>query len=336
MLSVVIPTRNRARLLGEALRSIGRQLLPMDEVQVVVVDNASTDETETVARLAARSGLQLTYAREDVPGLHAARHRGIREAAHDLIVFGDDDIVAEPTWLAGVAEAFSDAGVGLVGGPCRPLYEVDPPAWVEQLRMPAGEGWMIPEWSVGDLGREASSVRPELVWGCNFAVRRAALEAVDGFHPDGFPQEHLRWRGDGETYVARAVSGLGWDVRYHPGAAVGHRVSAARLSERYLLRRGFRDGVGGSYADFRRDQVMHSAATSLRYRLSSLRGGRGARGVVRRGLAAGYRWHRRQLRRDPVLAAWVVQTNYRGAAGVIPPLRVDSHGPSDGRHGGEW
>jgi len=47
--------------------------------------------------------------------LHVGRHLGLKKAQGDILVFADDDIEAFPTWLEGIAEAFEDPQIALVG-----------------------------------------------------------------------------------------------------------------------------------------------------------------------------------------------------------------------------
>ena len=90
--SVVIPTRNRGALLAEAIRSVQALGGPDLELEVIVVDNGSTDDTEQVAR-----SLGTRYLRATKPGAAATRNVGICAATGDYIAFLDDDDV----WLPG-------------------------------------------------------------------------------------------------------------------------------------------------------------------------------------------------------------------------------------------
>src|SRR3954466_3165587 len=96
-ISVVVPTRNRAGRLRALLESLAAQ--PAHEV--VVVDNASRDDTQAVVTKAGVRRIRLP----EPMGPAVARNRGWREARGDLIVFTDDDVVARPGWLAAIADA---------------------------------------------------------------------------------------------------------------------------------------------------------------------------------------------------------------------------------------
>ncbi len=123
MISVIIPTCNRANLLSAALQSITEQGHPVEKFEVVVVDNGSTDHTREVTAQFADRLSNLRYFYEPEPGLHAGRHRGLQEAQGDVLVYIDDDIRATPAWLEAIAENFADPGVAMVGGNNYPDFQ---------------------------------------------------------------------------------------------------------------------------------------------------------------------------------------------------------------------
>lgn len=96
-ISVVIPCYNSARFLDEALRSVHEQTRPVDEI--IVVDDASTDESAAIARAAQVTCISLD--RNRGPG--AARNRGISSSTGDLIAFLDADDYWMPTHIEEVA-----------------------------------------------------------------------------------------------------------------------------------------------------------------------------------------------------------------------------------------
>jgi glycosyltransferase involved in cell wall biosynthesis len=112
--SVVVVTKNRPDLLAGLLASLVAQSLAPDEV--VVVDNDSTLSYEAVFEQY-RSLLSLRTVVERVPGIPAARNRGIAEATGDVILFTDDDCRAEPGWVERMVRPFYlNPHIGAVGG----------------------------------------------------------------------------------------------------------------------------------------------------------------------------------------------------------------------------
>ncbi|MGH9366111.1 MAG: glycosyltransferase, partial [Thermoanaerobaculia bacterium] len=126
MLTVLIATHNGAGTLPEVLEAYGRLHSPEGGWKLVIVDNASTDETERVLRSFARL-LPLLSIHVAEQGQNLARNRGLAEVAGDLVVFADDDALPHADWLARLrAAADAHPDFGLFGGAVRPRWEVSP------------------------------------------------------------------------------------------------------------------------------------------------------------------------------------------------------------------
>jgi len=110
MISVVIPAHNASRTLGECLQAIRRS--QYSEYEIIVVDDASTDETAQVAAQYACRVLRLP----NNVGAAQAKNLGVNEAQGEIILFTDADIVVKPDTLKRVAEDLSDPTLdGVVG-----------------------------------------------------------------------------------------------------------------------------------------------------------------------------------------------------------------------------
>jgi glycosyltransferase involved in cell wall biosynthesis len=93
-LTVVIPTFNRAPVLKKALEAYLTQGAPEGIYELLVVDDGSTDETQSVVdEISCRAPFAVRYFRQENRGPAAARNVGIREARADIILFTDSDIV---------------------------------------------------------------------------------------------------------------------------------------------------------------------------------------------------------------------------------------------------
>jgi hypothetical protein len=120
-MSVLIITRNRAAQLDRALASLVEQERRPD--QVVVVDNASSDDTPAVA-LSYSDRLDVTLVHEENVGIPHARNAGLRHCTGDIVASMDDDCRAHPRWLAELEVPFlKDANIGAVGGSLVPAAE---------------------------------------------------------------------------------------------------------------------------------------------------------------------------------------------------------------------
>jgi GT2 family glycosyltransferase len=113
LVSVVIPAHNAVSVLSEQLTAVGKAVAAYGRpVEVLVVDNRSTDGT---AALAASAGFAVVAA-TDAAGPGYARNAGAKAARGDLLAFCDADDVVEPGWLSGLVEAASAGADAVAGG----------------------------------------------------------------------------------------------------------------------------------------------------------------------------------------------------------------------------
>jgi glucosyl-dolichyl phosphate glucuronosyltransferase len=327
-LSVIIPTRNRARSLYAALESLTRQSISQDDFEIIIVDNGSTDETRIVATTFEGRLRNLVYCHEDTPGLYAGRHRGLRVAKSNLLVFTDDDIEAFPTWLDAIKESFEDDVVKLVGGKNLPKFEITPPQWIIDLWTKKRNGGNVLGYlSILDLGDNKKEIDPHLVFGCNFSIRKNVLLEAGGFHPDGFPQELIKLRGDGETYISKYIQNRGYKALYNPNASVYHLISQERVSLEYFLRRSFNQGISDSFTQIRNSYIeernyFRPVSRSLYFLKRIKRMGREAYfrttsdtlGRIKNRLESrywdGFHYHQKEAMNDPELLQWITRENY--------------------------
>ena len=98
LISVIIPTFNRADLLEKSLASLVKQSLPQKQYEVVVIDDGSQDHTrESCNRM--RKALPLRYYYQENSGIAAAKNLGIFTSRSPLLLFFDDDDVADKELL---------------------------------------------------------------------------------------------------------------------------------------------------------------------------------------------------------------------------------------------
>jgi glycosyltransferase involved in cell wall biosynthesis len=100
--SIIIPTYNRKASLLETLGSLAQQRWPLDRFEVIVVDDGSSDGTETIADR--HLPLTLRLIRQANQGSAVARNTGAQAAQGHLLIFLDDDMLAEPDYVAGLIE----------------------------------------------------------------------------------------------------------------------------------------------------------------------------------------------------------------------------------------
>jgi len=107
MITIIIPCYNYARFLAESIDSALAQSAPDLEIEVLVIDDGSTDDTPAVA---ATFGDRIRYHRKENGGLSAARNTGMELATYDLVLFLDADDMLMPGALTALLEARARLG----------------------------------------------------------------------------------------------------------------------------------------------------------------------------------------------------------------------------------
>lgn len=186
-LSIVIPAYNEEKYLPRCLDSLQHHVTGDDRLlEVIVVDNASTDQTAQVAS-------QYPFAKvvaEPRKGLPWARQKGLLSAQGDLLAYIDADTEVSDGWLGAIYEHFTDNHelVCLSG----PAYYFDLDPWQDK----------ITHFYWHYLARPAYKMMGYMVTAANFTVKRETLERIGGFDPT------VSFYGD-DTNLARRLSEAG-------------------------------------------------------------------------------------------------------------------------------
>lgn len=165
-ISVVIPTYNRADRLCTLLAGL-RERLGSDDVEWIVVDDGSTDDTRRL--LEGTEGVRAVHQANAGPA--AARNAGLAAAAGEFVAFIDDDCTPAADWPGGLLPAFDEPDVGGVGGPVVPSGDSALDFFVQIERLV-------------DHGRDVEDGVDYLIT-ANAMFRRSVLSDVGGFD-EGF------------------------------------------------------------------------------------------------------------------------------------------------------
>ncbi len=113
--SVIVPAYNEKECIANTLKSLARSTHP---IEIIVVDDGSTDGTSEIARSAADSlGMaNVRVIRQENAGKPAALNNGVRSASHDIVVMMDGDTVFEADTVRQLVQPFADPEVGAVAG----------------------------------------------------------------------------------------------------------------------------------------------------------------------------------------------------------------------------
>lgn len=221
-ISVVVCTYNRAEMLRETLASLAQQQTEARfQFEMVVVDNASTDNTaDVLAAAQPGSAVAVRHIREPRQGQVYARNRGIAEARGQWIANFDDDQVADPRWLLELYALAQEHQAISVGGAVR-------------LRLP------------DDCGRQLSPVCRRLLgesvdWDTPRPYTRKEgpgsgnqMLHRDVFARVGLYDDSYNLRGY-DTDLYRRIRAAGIESWYTPSAVAWHITPPYRLDEKYL------------------------------------------------------------------------------------------------------
>ncbi|HEU5082783.1 MAG TPA: glycosyltransferase [Acidimicrobiales bacterium] len=196
-ISVVICAYNAAATIEECLEHTCD--LDYPALDIVVIDDGSTDDTAAIARRHPRARVVSI----EHGGLSVARNEGIRQARGEIVAYLDSDAYPTPEWPYLLALGFDGPTIGGVGGP-----NVPPPAdGIGAQRVAHAPGGPVHVLTADD--------RAEHIPGCNMAFWKVVLEEVGGFDPvyDAAGDDvDLCWK----------VLDRGWDIGFHPAAMVWH------------------------------------------------------------------------------------------------------------------
>lgn len=249
--SVVMPTFNRASLLPEVLDSLcAQQTCGEFRYELVVVDNASTDNTRSiVSEYIERYPSIVRYVFESVPGDASARNRGIQEAQAEWLAFCDDDQIMSPRWLLELRRVAMQQEACYVTG----VVKLD-----------------LPESVLAGLGPDARRALREVdesIYGSDIRRLKGHEHAGAGnmllcrsvFDEVGYFDTTMKSGGSDFDFSIRARR-AGNDTWLAPKAVVLHQIPENRLTEEFFHWDAMQAGVLLAYLDVKYKGIARSLA----------------------------------------------------------------------------
>jgi GT2 family glycosyltransferase len=260
-ITVIIPTRNRRDSLGRLLTCL-KESQSIDEFceAVVVINNASTDDSQQFLELLAQEWPLLKVLNEKRPGKNYALNRGLREAAGEIICLMDDDIILDRGWVIALERDFRETGYDALQP--RVLPGLDPEgreANYDQLYQ-----YNIP---VIDYGNGLCEVRG--LTGVIMSFRIQVYQKIGGF------DERLPASGyHGDTDFSKRIRNAGYKIGYTPHVLAFHELNPERYGSPYARISQYRKGLSRSLygnASLIGDIFPNLMANIFRYSLYRLR-----------------------------------------------------------------
>ena len=227
-ISVIVCTYNRADWLREAIESLTKLETDDFTYEVLVIDNASSDNTpEVVKQAAENSACTIRYVREAEPGVSFARNRGLEESKATWIAFFDDDEIAEPDWLLQLMKAAADHDVKIVGGGVR-------------LKLDEGSDRKLKPWVRVMLGC-TETMGPQMYDGKRVPTTGNMLIHTEIFEKIGMFRTDLVEGGE-DTDVYHRARNIGYEAYHAPQALTHHQIPPFRIEPKYLRSTSMRMG----------------------------------------------------------------------------------------------
>jgi len=235
VISVIVCTYNRVKLLRDCLQSLVEQTLDKSLYEVIVVDNNSPKTTNGLAEEFVRNQANFRVVVEKKQGLSHARNRGYKEAKGEYVAYIDDDAKATHNWVEEIHSFICrHPEIQVFGGPYCGFSLVDIPAW-----FPPGYGTM----SLGEIERPLSET--EWIHGTNMVYKRSLLNELGGFNVNiGMSGEQLSY-GE-ETNLLIRIRERKLPIYYCPKIVVDHVIMPYKLSLAWLIKSNYTNGYSGA------------------------------------------------------------------------------------------
>lgn len=231
-ISIIICTYNGSQRIGLTLEHI-LKLKADFPFELIIVNNASTDDTETVCE-SILSPTQLAYkiVLEQQPGLSHARICGLRSASYDVVLFCDDDNTPDEDFIQiGYSLMQKHPRIGALGGCGYPLFEQDPPEWFLQY----SHSYAVGPQSGSD--GKLDTYPAEIYGACTFLRKKPLLDLFDaGFTTIMTGRKGNKLVSGDDVEWCYLLQLKGYEVWYDHRLRFGHFMPQSRLQWSYYLR----------------------------------------------------------------------------------------------------
>jgi glycosyltransferase involved in cell wall biosynthesis len=233
LLSVVVCTYNRSKLLKYCLKCLCHQKLEARNYEIIVVDNNSTDNTDEIIRSYLKGKAQIKYFKEKHQGLSHARNRGCNEAQGKYLAYIDDDCIVSRNYLRNVFAIIEENEVDIMGGPIYPYYTEKRPSWFRD------------RYEIRKYEEQSGFSKCCRISGGNFIIRRDLLKKIGRFDTEmGMKGNKIRLGEDAkilENY--RFITPKERQkVYYDLNCFVLHHVPGYKMRLKYVIKRSYISG----------------------------------------------------------------------------------------------
>ena len=231
--SIIVCCYNSSLRLKETLSHLVNQKSEGIAFEIIVVDNASTDNTSQVAKDILKNAPAIDYSVVSEPesGLSYARKKGYSIARYEYLLFCDDDNWLEKNYVQLAFETMvNQPKIGILGGYATAVFESAEPFWFKQYEL---------DFAVGDQSAAALSLSQlSEVYGAGFVIRKTYLNKLyaSGFKSILSDRKGTQLVSGGDTEMCYLAPYFGFEVWYNRELRLRHFMTGPRLSWSYLKR----------------------------------------------------------------------------------------------------
>ena len=278
MISVVIPTYNGLDMLRKSLPTWFEQTLPIDEYEIIVVDNRSTDETRQYVESLLPEQKNLIYLYEPKPGATNARHAGAHKAEGEYLVFADNDGLFNRECLAEILKVYyANKECAAVACKIDIQWDGEEPEWISPYKKLLGQL---------NYGDEVKYSTWFYLNGGLMSVRKDVFERLGGFNPDLIGPYLI---GDGDLGLVKKLHAEKALIGWSPNAIMKHMQMVAKHgSKKGIALHCYNDGIAETYGKFREQQFKMNG-TMRKFLMLQI--------IVVIGKCVEYRIHPRDMKR---------------------------------------
>ncbi len=250
VLSILICTYNREHFLELCLDSILDQTknYPSTEIEIIVIDNNSTDNTKNLIENYKPSN-PITYYLEEKQGLSHARNTGINIAKGDYIAFIDDDATINKNWLSSLLNAIKTVEAECFGGPIYPRFEIECPSWIDKE-------YFIRKFKKTD-GYLSSMVARGGFSGGNMCIHKSIFQKIGSFDVDLGMKGNKLGLGEESELFYRLFTKLKGNRLYNINEmSITHFEAKQKIEKKYLKDRILLSGIQFSFKNIKEQGVL--------------------------------------------------------------------------------
>ena len=242
--SIILCSHNRADHLEKTLQSLRQVVVPEGwSVELLLVDNASTDATPEVMRAFEHPRMDVGVLREEKQGVSNARNHAVSEAKGQVLLFTDDDLRLPEDWIERMATPILRDDADAIAGGVELADEIQ-------------TDWMTPHHrSLLASTEQIDPDRPDRIVGANMAISNEVFDRIPGFDPELGPGQLGL---GGETLLLQQMQEAGFRIETAFDVVVEHCPDRSRLAWEEWDKAAKKAGQSGAYRSYHWEHRQYS------------------------------------------------------------------------------